>query len=162
METRRTAARNVKWKIKRQIVWAAAAVLTFASAAPARAAILDNGDLYIPIAEVTEKAVFYPMNIEGTEMEAFAVKAPDGTIRTALNTCQICYGSGRAYYEQQGDIFVCQNCGNPFNASQIEIIRGGCNPVPIPAKYKTADEKGITIPRDFLVRAKIIFRNWKR
>jgi uncharacterized membrane protein len=138
------------------------AALLALAAVPARAAFLGNGDLYIPAGEITEKAVFYPITIDGTEMEVFAVRAPDGTIRTAFNTCQVCYGSGRAYYEQQGDVFVCQNCGNPFKASQIEIVRGGCNPVPITAKYKTADEEGITIPRDFLVRAKGIFTNWKR
>jgi len=35
-------------------------------------------------------------------MEVLAVKAPDGTIRTAMNTCKICYDSGAGYYVQEG------------------------------------------------------------
>jgi uncharacterized membrane protein len=56
---------------------------------------------------------------------------------------------------------VCQNCGNRFRTSDIERIRGGCNPVPIASQFKTVDEEGITIPGDFLRRAKGIFVNWK-
>jgi uncharacterized membrane protein len=129
---------------------------------PGRAEELENGDLFIPAEEVTETAKFYPVNVDGTNIEVFAVKAPDGTIRTAFNTCQVCYGSGRGYYKQQGNFLVCQNCGNRFGTGDIEVVHGGCNPVPITEKYKTSDEKGVTIPRDFLVRAKSIFANWKR
>ena len=39
-----------------------------------------DADLVIPIAEVGETAVFYPVDIEGTRLEVIAVKAPDGTI----------------------------------------------------------------------------------
>jgi uncharacterized membrane protein len=128
----------------------------------ARAGVLDNGDLYIPADEITEPATFYPLDVEGISMEIFAVRAPDGTIRTAFNTCQVCYDSGRGYYKQEGSVFVCQNCGNRFRISDIERVRGGCNPIPITSQYKTADEKGVTITRDFLLKAKAIFANWKR
>ncbi|MDR1978376.1 MAG: DUF2318 domain-containing protein [Synergistaceae bacterium] len=123
---------------------------------------LENGDLFIPAEEVSETASFYPVEVEGTKMEIFAVKAPDGTIRTAFNTCQVCYGSGRGYYKQEGSVLVCQNCGNRFKTSDIEVARGGCNPVPITSKYKSVDESGVTIPKDFLLRAKVIFAKWKR
>jgi uncharacterized membrane protein len=136
-------------------------VLIVATGTVASAEVLENGDLYIPADEITETAAFYPMTVDGTEMEIFAVRAPDGTIRTAFNTCQVCYGSGRAYYKQAGNVFVCQNCGNRFRTSDIEIVRGGCNPVPITKQYKTVDDKGITITQDFLLRAKAIFVNWK-
>ncbi|MDR1900955.1 MAG: DUF2318 domain-containing protein [Treponema sp.] len=124
-------------------------------------AIADR-DLVIPIAEVTANAIFYPVDIQGTRLEIIAVKAPDGTIRTAFNTCQVCYGSGRGFYKQQGTVLVCQNCGNRFRMSQVEMRSGGCNPVPIFAANKTVDSKNITIAKDFLVRAKSIFARWKR
>ena len=140
----------------------AAAILAIAlSGTIAAAGQLENGDLYIPAAEVSEKAVFYPVVTDGTKMEIFAVKAPDGTIRTAFNTCQVCYDSGSGYYVQDGDAFVCQNCGNRFRTSDIEKVRGGCNPVPIMPEYKTVTADGITISKDFLTRAKVIFANWK-
>lgn len=121
----------------------------------------ESGDLVIPIEEVSEKASFYPVEIDGTVLEVLAVKAPDGTIRTAFNTCQICFSSGRGYYVQDGDVLVCQNCGNRFKTNDVEIARGGCNPVPIFAEDKAVDENTITISNEFLTQAKGIFENWK-
>ncbi|MDR0765065.1 MAG: DUF2318 domain-containing protein [Synergistaceae bacterium] len=143
------------------IIAAALAIFAAFPAFSAGAEILPDGGLFIPAGEVTEKAVFYPLKIDGVDMEVFAVKAPDGTIRTAFNTCQVCYDSGAGYYAQEGDVFVCRNCGNRFSTSDIEIVKGGCNPVPILPEHKTADENGITIPKEFLARAKVIFINWK-
>jgi uncharacterized membrane protein len=124
-------------------------------------AIADQ-DLVIPIAELTANAVFYPVDIEGTRLEVLAVKAPDGTVRTAFNTCQVCYASGRGFYKQQGTVLVCQNCGNRFRMSQVEVRSGGCNPVPIFAANKTVTDTTITISRDFLKEAKVIFARWRR
>jgi len=87
------------------------------------------GDLVISKSEVTEKAKFYPYNADGTRMEILAVRAGDGSIRTAFNTCQVCNGSPRAYFKQQGEFLVCQNCGNSFSMDMVEQERGGCNPV---------------------------------
>ncbi|MDR2053996.1 MAG: DUF2318 domain-containing protein, partial [Treponema sp.] len=91
-----------------------------------------------------------------------AVKAPDGTIRTAFNTCQVCYASGRGFYKQQGTVLVCQNCGNRFRMSQVEVRSGGCNLVPIFKNNKTVTDTAITIPQDFLKEARAIFARWKR
>ena len=120
-----------------------------------------DGDLIIPIEEVSETASFYPVEIDGTSLEVLAVKASDGTIRTAFNTCQICYSSGRGYYEQSGNMLICQNCGNRFGMDDVEVVRGGCNPVPIFEEDKQVDEENITITNEFLTEAKGIFANWK-
>lgn len=131
------------------------------SDAPALAAA-DGEDLIINTADITEKATFYPVESDGTRMEVLAVKAPDGTIRTAFNTCQVCYDSGRGYYKQSGDKLVCQNCGNQFPMSSVEIETGGCNPWPIFDESKTVTDESITIPASFLKESKVIFGNWKR
>jgi uncharacterized membrane protein len=124
--------------------------------------VIADQDLVIPVAELTENAVFYPVDIEGTRLEVLAVKAPDGTIRTAFNTCQVCYRSGRGFYKQQGTVLVCQNCGNRYRMGQVGMRSGGCNPVPIfPQNAKTTDAD-ITIARDFLKEAKSIFARWER
>ncbi len=121
----------------------------------------DGADIVIPIDEVTETAAFYPAEVDGVKMEVLAVKATDGTVRTAFNTCQVCYSSGRGYYKQSGDVLVCQNCGNQFKVDEVEITRGGCNPVPIFSENKTVEEETITISNEFLQEAKVIFSNWK-
>jgi uncharacterized membrane protein len=124
--------------------------------------VITGKDLVIPAVEITENAVFYPVDVEGTRIEVLAVKAPDGTIRTAFNTCQVCYASGRGFYKQQGTVLVCQNCGNRFRMSQVGVRSGGCNPVPILPANKTVTDTEIIISQDFLKEAKVIFTRWKR
>lgn len=121
----------------------------------------DGKDLVISVGDVSEKALFVPVEVDGVKLEVIAVKAPDGSIRTAFNTCQVCYDSGKGYYKQEGNELVCQNCGNRFGMGDVEVSKGGCNPVPIPEKYKTVTADTITIPYDLLKEAKTIFANWK-
>ncbi|MGE5544447.1 MAG: DUF2318 domain-containing protein [Bacillota bacterium] len=111
--------------------------------------------------QVTSAAKFYPYNIDGINMEIIAVKATDGTIRTALNTCQICFDSGRGYYQQEGDFLVCQNCGNRFHIDQVEKIKGGCNPVPVLEGDKQDNGDSIAISAEYLASQKQYFANWK-
>lgn len=125
------------------------------------AAEVTDHDIVIPVSDVTEDARFYPAVIDGTRLEVIAVKAPDGTIRTAFNTCQVCYSSGKGYYKQEGDQLVCQNCGNHFTMSEVAVSKGGCNPVPITDDYKTTDDKNITISKDILEQAVKLFAKWK-
>lgn len=124
--------------------------------------VLDGIDLKLTKADITEKATFYPYKEAGTYMEIIALKASDGTIRTALNTCQVCFDSGKGYYEQVGDTLVCQNCGNVFGVNDVEIVKGGCNPVPILQENKTEDGEFITISGEFLDANKDYFERWKR
>ena len=121
-----------------------------------------SGDINILKSEVSETVKFYPYKAGKTNMEVMAVKASDATIRTAFNTCQVCYDSGRGYYKQQGDELVCQNCGNRFQLDQIEKIKGGCNPVPILKENKTEDDANIIISQAFIEENKVLFGNWRK
>ena len=120
------------------------------------------GDLKILKSEVTATAKFYPLTADGVKMEVVAVKASDGTIRTAFNTCQVCFDSGRGFYTQQGDELVCNNCGNRFQIDKVEKIKFGCNPIPILKENKKDDGKYLIISRDFLAKNKQYFARWKR
>jgi nitrite reductase/ring-hydroxylating ferredoxin subunit len=117
-------------------------------------------DLKILKSEVTETVKFYPYKVDKVNMEVLAVKAKDGTIRTALNTCQVCYASGKGYYVQKGETIVCQNCGNVFRIDQIENIKGGCNPVPATGDDKKDDGTNIVISKTFLAESKNLFLKW--
>lgn len=123
--------------------------------------VSSGGNLTIPADELTENTAFYPVNVDGTEMEVIAVKTSDGTIRTAFNTCQICYDSGNGYYKQEGDKLVCQNCGNSFTMDQVGETAGGCNPWPILESDRTLVDGEIQISYDFLRDSADIFANWK-
>lgn len=122
--------------------------------------IASGESLVIPTADITTDASFYPVEVDGTNMEVIAVRDSAGNIRTAFNTCQICYDSGRGYYVQSGNYLVCQNCGNRFSMDQVEIEAGGCNPWPIFDENKTVTADEISISYDFLVESQRIFANW--
>ncbi|MDF2566973.1 MAG: hypothetical protein K0R90_429 [Oscillospiraceae bacterium] len=124
--------------------------------------VTQDSDLVINVNEISDKAKFYPVKMDGTNLEVIAVKAPDGSIRTAFNTCQVCYDSGKGYYVQEGDVLVCQNCGNRFKMSEVEITKGGCNPVPISSEDKIESTGTITISKDYLQQSKEIFAKWKK
>ncbi len=119
-------------------------------------------DLIIAKSEITETAKFYPLKVGSTNMEVLAVKANDGSIRTAFNTCQICNGAPRAYYKQEGNVLICQNCGNRFSMDMVEKERDGCNPIPIMKENKTDDGTNIVILKDYIAQNKGLFTaNWK-
>jgi uncharacterized membrane protein len=127
-----------------------------------RKPVIADRDLVIQIADITGNALFFPVDIDGVRMEVLAVRAPDGTIRTAFNTCQVCYASGRGYFVQTGTLLVCQNCGNRYRMNQVERQAGGCNPVPIFPANKTVTSDTITISREYLRRIKVMFESWRR
>ncbi|MCF8020595.1 MAG: DUF2318 domain-containing protein [Vallitaleaceae bacterium] len=131
---------------------------------PAPEVLVSNtaGELIIDKADITKTASFYPYESNGTYMEIIAVRANDDTVRTALNTCQVCYNSGRGYYEQLGNVLICNNCGNQFTIDQIELIKGGCNPVPIVDDMKTENDTTIAINPESLAAFEPLFGNWKK
>lgn len=127
-----------------------------------RGETVTDADILIPLNEITENAAFYPAVVNGTDLEVIAIKAPDGTVRTAFNTCQVCYLSGKGYYTQKGDQLVCENCGNRFSMDDVGVVHSGCNPIPITDSNRTVSDTGITIPLETLTEATTMFKNWKR
>ncbi|MEA4955154.1 MAG: Fe-S-containing protein [Pseudoflavonifractor sp.] len=131
-----------------------------AGAAPqetAMAAAGETADMTIPEDELTGTPRFYATEVEGTPMEVIALLASDGKVRTAFNTCQVCYSSGRGYYKANGDELVCQNCGNRFVGDAVGIVGGGCNPVPILEKESNGRDDIIVISGELLVKTRAIF-----
>ncbi len=60
----------------------------------------------------------------------FILKSSDGIIRAAFDACDVCWPSGKGYY-QDGDVMVCRNCGRRFPSTKINEVKGGCNPAPL-------------------------------
>lgn len=110
----------------------------------------ENNNIEMNVSDVTEKAKFYVYNIDGIDIEIFAVKASDGTIRTAFNTCQVCSPSPKAYFVQNGKDFICQNCMNAFPTDRIGIERGGCNPIPISFDERKDEGEKIILTKEFV------------
>jgi uncharacterized membrane protein len=119
-------------------------------------------DLVINIKDISEYALFYPVSIDGFKMEVIAVKAPDKTIRTVFNACEVCYNLGKGYYVQKRSVLICQQCGDQFTIDNVEIVQGDCNPIPIFPNHKTVTASTITISLEYLKEAKIMFEQKKQ
>lgn len=115
--------------------------------------------LVIPLADITSSATYYGVTVNGTYMQVIVLEY-GGSYRTAFNTCQVCYGSPKAYFLQSGNYLVCQNCKNRFALSKVGITSGGCNPYPILAADRVQTEDSIIIPDDYLVKCRKLFIGW--
>lgn len=126
------------------------------------ATLNEDGDVVIQVADISETASFYSYDANGTTVGLLAVKASDGTIRTAFDTCEECSGNQRAYFEQQGTQLQCKNCGNVYDIDKVGTERGGCSPISIMADEKTETETEIIIPAELIEENAVRFENWKK
>ena len=76
------------------------------------------------------KAIFLQAKIGGKEIHYFAVKSSDGAYRSAYDACDVCFRANRGY-RQEGDLMVCNNCGQSFPSVRVNEVKGGCNPSPL-------------------------------
>jgi len=167
-----------KFRKTQVVVFAVALALTCGISACARGKANDNKalqdsdlnqrkptiadqDLIIQITDITRNALFFPVEIDGMQMEVMAVKTPDGRLRTAFNACQVCYKLGKGYYMQVGTVLVCQQCKRRYRMEVIETKTGGCNPFSIFQENKTVTDSTITISREYLTQAKAVLESWK-
>jgi hypothetical protein len=97
----------------------------------------EAGVVTIPIAEVSDsKAHFYSYHSKsGKTVNFFVLKSSDGVIRAAFDACDVCYKEKKGY-RQEGDLMVCNNCGQRFPSVKINEIKGGCNPSPLKREVK--------------------------
>lgn len=171
---RKTKHRNMLPLIAAVVVVAAAAVTrmpkstgeekapTASSQAAQNPSAAGGSDLLIQSETIGTDASYFDYDANGITVQVLAVQASDGTTRLALNTCQVCNGSPYAYFVQDGDWFICQNCGNRFASTEVGILSGGCNPVPITDEVYTEQDGLLTIPAAFLEENAALFRNWKK
>lgn len=89
-------------------------------------------DVQIPIADLSDgKAKFFEYAAaNGRRSRFFVMRSSDGVYRAALDACDVCYAGKKGYF-QSGDDMVCKKCGQRFPSALVNVVRGGCNPVPV-------------------------------
>lgn len=132
------------------------------SSSTTETSVPSGSDLTLRTEEIGTEASFFDYDAGGITVQVLAVRASDDTVRLALNTCQVCNGSPYAYFEQDGDDFVCQNCHNRFASTAVGIVSGGCDPVPITADVYEEKDGTLTVPHSFLEENAPRFENWKK
>lgn len=90
-----------------------------------------NGEVRIDISKIEDgNAHYYSYKDQGKVIKFFVVKSRDGIIRAAFDACDVCFPA-RKGYTQEGDFMICNNCGQKFHSSRINVVEGGCNPAPL-------------------------------
>uniref|UniRef100_A0A831U6Z0 DUF2318 domain-containing protein n=1 Tax=Geobacter metallireducens TaxID=28232 RepID=A0A831U6Z0_GEOME len=94
-----------------------------------------GGVVSIPLSKVSDgKAHFYKFTDGGKEISFFVVKAPDGTLKTAFDACDVCFREKKGY-TQDGAFMVCRQCNMKFSTNRIgPHAVGGCNPSYLPGR----------------------------
>ncbi len=102
-----------------------------------------DGKLYIPVKNVSDgKAHYYKAKAaDGIMVDFFVVQSGDGVIRAAIDSCDVCYRSGKGYV-QDGNVMVCTNCNRRFATDRINEVQGGCNPAPL---HRVMEGKNLVI-----------------
>ena len=118
-----------------------------------------EGNLVIQVEDMEEQSLFASYNSNGVNMEVIVIKDKE-QVRAAMNTCQVCNGSPYAYFTQEEDTFVCQNCGNGFTSADVGVARGGCNPMPL--SELNLVEGQLIISSESLASFEPSFTNWKQ
>lgn len=90
-----------------------------------------NGIISIPLSEINDgSAHYFSVNSGGRNIKFFVLKSNDGVIRAAFDACDVCYPEQKGY-RQDGQFMICNNCGQKFHSSRINVVKGGCNPSPL-------------------------------
>lgn len=108
------------------------------------------------------KAAVVNFYVDDTAMALLAVKDESGEIRVALDTCQVCNGSPKAYFEEINGMLECQNCSNKFTLDAVGSNATGCNPIKIDDAAITKTDNGIIVSGEYLAANAGLFANWKK
>lgn len=90
-----------------------------------------NGDVMVPLGSLQGSiASYFAYNTGGKDIKFFVLRATDGTVRVALDSCTSCYHA-KLGYRQDGETMICNNCGMGFKSTDVGHITGGCSPIPL-------------------------------
>lgn len=118
----------------------------------------EDGNLIIPAEVIGSEARFFNYDSDGVTVQFVALRDNAGEVHVAFNTCQSCSPSPQAYYQQNGDVLQCTNCGFTFEPEEVGITQGGCNPWPVDGIIIGDDV--VTIPAEAADEMRPAFENW--
>jgi uncharacterized membrane protein len=164
----RARQRKAQWSARKEKLWSTAVYASSfifivlvtaqfiyakstASLSPAHELAVRNGQVEIPLAEVSYGELHrYFVNLDGKEIRFLVFKKPDGSVVSVLDACQIC---GPVGFYKSGSQIICKNCSAPVNPQSVGQA-GGCNPIPLKS---TSNGQQIVIRQADLTNALPIF-----
>jgi uncharacterized membrane protein len=117
-----------------------------------------DGKITLDVSALANRdARHYRYQEDGKSVKFFVVRDGQGTVRAAVNACDVCWGAGTGYVLRDGAM-MCVNCGMRFAMHRIGQVSGGCNPHPF---RFTVDNSAVMIATEELLRegAKFFLEN---
>ena len=111
---------------------------------------ITEGNMVIYADRLSSEQVSFIRISEDSRIELLARLGTDGTVKTALGTCQSCNGSPGAYYTQEGNELKCNNCGLTFPISVLDSPGGGCHPIMLKEEIVRYEGNDLVIDLDGL------------
>ena len=118
----------------------------------------NDGNIVIDKNGISSTASYYNYQSGDTIIQLIGIATESGEKRIAFNTCQSCNPSPLAYYKQQDDLLICQNCGFEFTPADVGAVSGGCNPMPIEQLSETDSQ--FVIPATYLDTFVDVYASW--
>jgi len=103
-------------------------------------------------------AFYYQRNpTTGVEVDYFVIEAPNTTLKTCLDACDVCYGQYKGF-TQLGNFIRCTNCGNTYPTNDVGTIgQGGCWPAYLP---HTTDANDLIINESDIIAGEWMFEGF--
>lgn len=101
---------------------------------------LENEVVVVPVQELDKNSMhfFHVLLPSGITVYLILVRDNQGIFRAAANACQLCFPAGDGFH-LEGDLVICNVCGNPYPLEKIGTEKGDCNPVPISPNLEVSD-----------------------
>ena len=131
-------------------------------AATSQSGTLNGSEVEFSLADLDKDAQFFTYQTEAGKVGLLAVKDSTGAVRVALDTCQVCNGSPKAYFLKNDGVLQCQNCGNTFSYDIVGNTSQGCEPMPLDDTSWHVDGDTLSVDEAALENVVPLFSTWAK
>ena len=132
------------------------------AAATSQSGTLNGSEVEFSLADLDKGAQFFTYQTEAGKVGLLAVKDSTGAVRVALDTCQVCNGSSKAYFLKNDGVLQCQNCGNTFSYDIVGDMSQGCEPMPLDSASWHVDGDTLSVDEAVLENTAPLFSTWAK
>ena len=123
---------------------------------------LNGGTVEFSVASLDNGPQFFTYETGAGKVGLLAVQDSAGKIRVALDTCQVCNGSPKAYFLEKDGTLQCQNCGNTFSYDIVGDAQQGCEPMPLANGTWTVSGDTLSVDEQTLESVAPLFKTWAK
>ncbi len=127
-----------------------------------QAGVLNGSQVEFSLSSLGDSPRFFTYETGAGKVGLLAVKDASGDVRVALDTCQVCNGSPKAYFLEKGGMLQCQNCGNTFSYSIVGDAQLGCEPTPLAGGSWSVSGETLSVDEQALENVAPLFTTWTK